>query len=57
MTFAFYLVHHLIFMLIDLRLVGASLPWEWGHNVVAAVANGFLAVVLFAGLDRFKRRM
>jgi len=56
MTSGFFLIHHLVFMVIDLGLVGASQPWEWGHNVIAALANGFLAVVLFAGLDRFKQR-
>lgn len=57
MTFGFSLVHHLTYMVIDLGLVGASQPWEWGHTLVRALANGFLAVVLFAGLDRFKQRM
>jgi rod shape-determining protein MreD len=56
MTFGFFLIHHLAFMVIDLWLVGANHPWEWGHNLIAALANGFLAVVLFAGLDRFKQR-
>jgi len=57
MTFGFFLVHHLAFMVIDLGLVGTSRPWEWGHTLVAALANGFLSVVLFAGLDKFKQRM
>ncbi len=57
MTFAFFLVHHLAFMVINLGLVGASQPWEWGHTLIRALANGFLSVVLFAGLDKFKQRM
>lgn len=56
MTFAFSLVHRIIYMIIDLALVGANEPWYWGHTLVSAVANGLLAVVLFAGLDRLKQR-
>ena len=29
MTFGFFLLHHVSFMVIDLWLVGASQPWEW----------------------------
>jgi rod shape-determining protein MreD len=57
MTFAFFLLHHLSFMGIALLLVGTNQPWEWLHTLVRALANGFLSVVLFAGLDRFKQRM
>jgi rod shape-determining protein MreD len=57
MTFGFFLVHHLTFMIILLGLVGVSQPWEWGHTLVRALANAFLSVVLFAGLDKFKQRM
>jgi rod shape-determining protein MreD len=56
MTFAFFLVHRFIYVVIDLGLLGGSQSWEWSHTLVAALANGFLAVVLFAGLDRFKQR-
>lgn len=56
MTFGFCLVHRLIYMVIDLGLVGATEPWNWGHTLVSAVANGLMAVVLFAGLDRLKQR-
>lgn len=56
MTFAFFLVHRFIYVVIDLGLVGGSQSWEWSHTLTAALANGFLAVVLFAALDRFKQR-
>jgi rod shape-determining protein MreD len=56
MTFAFYLLHRLIYLVIEIALVGVREPWNSGHTLVAAIANGLLAVVLFAGLDRLKLR-
>ena len=56
MTFAFSLVHRIIYMIINLALVGANEPWYWGHTLVSAIANGLLCVVLFAGMDRLKQR-
>jgi hypothetical protein len=58
MTFGFYLVHQLIYAVIDLKLVvvGARTPPGIGHTMLAALCNGLLAVVLFAALDRFKQR-
>ena len=56
MTFGFYLLHKLVYTIIKVMLVGASEPWAWGRLLIAALANGLLAVVLFAGLDRLKMR-
>jgi hypothetical protein len=56
MTFGFYILHRIIYATIDVVLVGASEPWAWTHILIAALANGLLAVVLFAGLDRLKIR-
>jgi len=56
MTFGFFIIHHIVYMVIDLGLVGASDPWQWGHTLLQALANAFLAVILFALLDRFKQR-
>ena len=56
MTVGFYLLHQIIRVVIDLLLVGVPEPWYWGHMLVASVANGLLAVVLFAALDRLKLR-
>jgi rod shape-determining protein MreD len=56
MTFAFCLLHRIIYMTINLGLVSANEPWFWGRTLVQAVANGVLSVILFAGLDRLKRR-
>lgn len=56
MTFAFFIIHHIVYMVIDLGLVGASEPWRWGHTLLQALTNAFMAVLLFALLDRFKQR-
>jgi rod shape-determining protein MreD len=56
MTLAFYLVHQIVRAVINILLVGVREPWAWGHVLVAALANGFLAVVLFVALDRLKVR-
>lgn len=56
MGFGFYIVHQLIYFLIARGLTIQSLTWRWGHEVIAAVANGLLAVALFAVLDRFRQR-
>jgi rod shape-determining protein MreD len=56
MTSGFYLLHRVIYLLIDLELVGAGEPWKWGDTLMGAVANGLLAVVLFVLLDRLKQR-
>ncbi len=57
MTFIFYLLHEAIFFLVARGLVQQTdLHWRWTHELVAALANGLLAIPLFAFLDRFKRR-
>ena len=56
MTFAFVLIHRFIYMAINLLLVGGSEPWNWGHTMLSALANGLAAVVLFLFLDKLKLR-
>ncbi len=56
MTFVFYLVHRIVYVVIALALVGANEPFLWSHTLVAALANALLAVVLFALFDRMKQR-
>lgn len=57
MTFTFFLVHRVIYVVIVLALVGGNEPFAWGHTLASALANALLSVVLFAALDRFKQRM
>jgi rod shape-determining protein MreD len=56
MTLAFYFIHQIILIVIDVMLVGVREPWHWGHTLLSALANGLLAVILFAGLDKLKLR-
>jgi len=56
MTFAFYVLHQAIFFVIARGMVGQALVFRWGHLLVGAVANAFLAVPLFAILDRARSR-
>ncbi len=56
MGFGFYIVHQLIYFVVARLLSIQSLTWRWGHEVIAAVMNGLLAVALFTLLDRFRQR-
>lgn len=57
MTFVFYLLHQVIYFVVARGLVQQQdLHWRWMHELVAGIANGLLAIPLFALLDRFKRR-
>jgi rod shape-determining protein MreD len=52
----FYLLHQAIYFLVARNLVSEDIPWQWGHTLGAALANGLLTVVLFAVLDKLKQR-
>ncbi len=56
MVFGFYLLHQLIYLAAARGLAGEMLYWRWGHQVIAAVANAVVALVLYAALDRFRNR-
>jgi rod shape-determining protein MreD len=56
MTFAFVVIHYIVYMAIDRLLVGGNHPWLWGHTLVAALVNSLTAVVLFTVLDKLKLR-
>lgn len=56
MGFGFYLVHQAVYWAVARNLVGEPMQWQWGHTLGAALANGLLAVVLFALLDKLKQR-
>jgi rod shape-determining protein MreD len=56
MTLGFYFVHQIVLTVIDVLLVGVREPWHWTHTLLSAFANGVLAVILFAGLDKLKSR-
>jgi rod shape-determining protein MreD len=55
-TYGFYLLHQFLYFSVQRGLVGQAMDWAWGHQLLAGLANAGLSVVLFAALDRFKRR-
>jgi rod shape-determining protein MreD len=55
-TFVFYLLHRVVYLIVQRGLVQENVPGQWLHHLGAALANGLLAIVLFAVLDRFKHR-
>src|SRR4051794_32503212 len=56
MVFGFYLVHRGIYQLVGRNMAQLPLPWNWAHELGAALVNAVVAVVLFALLDRTKQR-
>ncbi|SRR6266481_658865 len=56
MTFGFWFVHQFVYYTINLALVNVRDSWNWGHILLTAFSNGFLAIVLFALMDRLKVR-
>jgi len=57
MTFVFYILHQLIWLLIQRGLLGQMQQLHWGRLMINATANALLAVPVFAVLDKFKQRM
>ena len=55
-TLFFYVVHEIAYFTVARGLVGLTLQWSWSRELGSALANAFLAVILFALLDRFKQR-
>lgn len=55
-TVFFYVVHEIVYFAIARGLVRLTLEWSWTHELGSGLANGVLAVALFALLDRFKQR-
>ena len=56
LTFAFYMLQRVVYLVVQRGLIDQNLPGEWLHALAVAFANGLLAIVLFTLLDRFKRR-
>jgi rod shape-determining protein MreD len=56
MNFTFILLASILHVLILRRLLGIHEQWFWLHEVVRAVVNGLIGVVLFALFDRLRQR-
>lgn len=55
MNFAFALLQSGVYLLIVHRLLAMQTAWSWVHELIRAVVNALLAVVIFSLLDRTKR--
>jgi rod shape-determining protein MreD len=55
-TTGFYVLHQVIYFTIARGLVGLDLHLNWPGELVRAVANALLGVVLFTLMDRLKQR-
>lgn|SRR5579859_326064 len=55
-TVGFYMIHRIAYVLVQRGMVLQDVPANWLHSIGAALANGLLAIVVFAALDRFKQR-
>ena len=56
MATGFYLVQKVVYYLVSRGMAGMETPLDLSHSLGAAVANGFLAIVLFSLLDKTKQR-
>lgn len=56
LVFLFYGIHKAVFTAIERNLMGQSVHIDVGHEAGAALVNAFMAVFLFALLNRFKIR-
>jgi rod shape-determining protein MreD len=56
MNFVFILVAGLLHVFILSRLLGMHETWFWVHQLIRALVNSLIGVILFALLDRLRRR-
>lgn len=56
LIFSFALLHNGIYWLVVRHLLARPMGWAWGHELVRALMDALVGVVLFALLDRAKRR-
>lgn len=55
-NFTFVLFASLLHVLILRRLLGMQETWFWLHELLRSLINGLIGVILFAVLDRMRRR-
>ena len=56
LIFGFALLHNGIYWLVVRHLLAQSIGWTWLHQLLRALMDALVGVVLFALLDRAKRR-
>ena len=57
LIYFFYLLHQTIYFSIMRGLANEPLTWHWGHQLLGALLDSLIGVVLFAFLDRFRQRV
>ncbi len=55
-TYIFFVVHQGVFFGIARGLLRQSLQWSWSQVAISALANAVVGVLVYAFLDRFKKR-
>ncbi len=55
-TLGFYLVHQILYFAVARGLAGELLYWRWGHQVIGAVGNAALGLIVYMLLDRLRQR-
>lgn len=55
LVFGAYEVNRAVLFGFERFLLGTPVPWRGGVTAVAALVNALVAVVLFRGMDRFRR--
>src|ERR1700758_3584151 len=55
-TLGFYLVHQAVYFTVARGMVNLTLNWSWSRGILAGVVNGFLGVLMYFVLDKFKQR-
>jgi rod shape-determining protein MreD len=56
MTFVFYIVHQGVYIFIMRGMAQTDVMQSWQRLLIGGVVNGIIAVLIFAVLDRFKKR-
>ena len=57
LIYIFYLIHQVIYFGIMRGLANEPITWYWGHQLLGALMDSLIGVVLFMVLDRFKQRV
>jgi rod shape-determining protein MreD len=55
-TMAFYIINKVLYFTVARGLLRSDIRWSWPHELIAAVANALLGVLLFALMDKLKQR-
>jgi len=56
LIYFFYLLHQTIYFIIMRDLANEVLIWSWRHQLLGALLDSLVGVVLFVFLDRFRQR-